>query len=242
MSVLVGTSGWVYRDWAGRFYPQGLPPRRWLEHYAADFPTVEVNGTFYGLPSLKTVAGWRERVPDSFQFVVKGSRFITHLKRLANLGDAVTRLFERLTPLGPTLAVVLWQLPPTMRQDDEQLARLDRFLGELPTGPRYAVEFRHASWQNEAGFDVLARHDAMVVNVSGPQLPADTTVVGDRVYVRFHGLRPGYRYKYTLADLRPWAEHLRRHGDGYAFFNNDAGGHAVDNAKTLTRLLAGRAR
>lgn len=238
MAVLVGTSGWVYRDWAGRFYPPGLPQRQWLQHYATRFPTVEVNGTFYRLPSVTTVAGWRERVPDSFQFVVKGSRFITHMKRLTNLDDAVTRFFEPLTPLGPTLAVVLWQLPPNMRQDDERLARLDRFLGDLPAGgPRYAVEFRHPSWQSDEGFDLLARHGAMVVNVSGPQLPADTTVIGDCVYVRFHGLRPGYHYDYTLADLRPWAQHLRRHGAGYAFFNNDLGGHAVDNAGTLEGLL-----
>src|SRR2546430_200887 len=113
MSVLVGTSGWVYDSWAERFYPKGLGRGRWLAYYAEHFPTVEVNGTFYRLPTIKAVEGWRRQVPEGFHFVVKGSRYITHMKRLANLDGGVDRFFERLVPLGPTLSVVLWQLPPT---------------------------------------------------------------------------------------------------------------------------------
>jgi uncharacterized protein YecE (DUF72 family) len=237
MGVLIGTSGWVYDDWSGRFYPKGLARRGWLSYYAEHFQTVEINGTFYRLPSVKAVAGWRSQVPEGFRFVVKGSRYITHMKRLTNLGDGLNRFFDRLVPLGSMLAVVLWQLPPTMKLDDERFDRLDHFLDALPSGPRHAVEFRDASWQCEDGYGLLDKHRALVVNVSGPQLRADTVVTGGCVYVRFHGLRSGYAYDYTDRDLRPWVAHLRGNDDGFAFFNNDVGGHAVKNAVQLRELL-----
>lgn len=231
----IGTSGWVYRDWRGRFYPQGMAQREWLAHYAARFSTVEVNTTFYRLPPVTMVEGWRARVPEGFAFVAKGSRYLTHMKRLLDVDVGVHRFFERLAPLGPTLAVVLWQLPPTMQLD---LGRLDRFLAALPGSVRHAVEFRHPSWQVDEAYALLDRHATINVNVSGPQLPADLVVTGGSAYVRFHGLAPGYSYDYTDDDLRPWAEHLRRVGTGFAFFNNDVGGHAVANATQLEALVA----
>jgi uncharacterized protein YecE (DUF72 family) len=231
--VRVGTSGWVYPDWAGRLYA-GVPRARWLEHYAGRFPTVEVNATFYRLPSVKAVARWRESVPAGFRFVVKGSRYLTHIKRLTDTTEGLRRFFERVEPLGPCLDTVLWQLPPNMRLDVE---RLDAFLAALPTHVRHAVEFRHASWQVPDAYAVLDRHHAMLVSVSGPQLPEDRTVTDGGVYVRFHGLRPGYAYDYTDADLRPWATWLRSQRDGFAFFNNDVGGHAIENALRLTQML-----
>ncbi len=236
VGVRIGTSGWVYKDWAGRFYPPGLKPGEWLGYYAQRFATVEVNATFYRLPPLTMVQGWRAKVPDDFTFVVKGSRYLTHMKRLLDTTTGIERFFERLAPLGDTLAVVLWQLPPTMRAD---LERLDRFLGALPGRVRHAVEFRHPSWQGDATYALLDRHGALNVNVSGPQLPADVVVTGGCAYVRFHGLAAGYRYNYTDDDLRPWAAHLRAQSAAFAFFNNDVGGHAIDNAGQLERLVGG---
>ena len=234
-NVLIGTSGWSYDDWADRFY-EGVPRSRWLEHYARTFPTVEVNNTFYRLASEKAVRRWREQVPDDFCFVVKGSRYITHQLRLREPQQALERFFTPLAPLGEVLGTVLWQLPPTMRLD---LERLDRFLSLVPASCRHAVEFRHPSWLTAEARAVLDRHGALHVNVSGPQLPQDLHVTGGAVYVRFHGLRAGYAYDYTDDDLRPWVRHLRAQRSGFAFFNNDVGGHAVANAFRLRELLAG---
>lgn len=231
--VLVGTSGWVYRDWAATIY-RGIPRSRWLEHYAETFPTVEVNGTFYRLPSIRAVTAWRAQVPAGFRFVVKGSRYVTHMKRLTDTTHGLFRFFERLEPLGECLDTVLWQLPPNLQLD---LARLDAFLAALPTVTRHAVEFRHPSWQRAETYALLDRRHTLTVAVSGPQLREDRTVTGGAAYVRFHGLRPGYAYDYTDADLEPWARWLQKQSDGFAFFNNDIGGHAVRNALRFRELL-----
>ncbi len=233
-TILVGTSGWSYDDWAGRFYPRGLSRTNWLSHYAREFATVEVNNTFYRLVSPTAVKRWRTQVPDDFRFVVKGSRYITHMKRLHDTEAATRRFFEPLEPLGATLSVVLWQLPPTMPAD---AGLLDRFLDTLPTTVRHAVEFRHASWLCQEVRDVLEAHHAATVNVSGPQLPVDLHVTSGLAYVRFHGLAEGYAYDYDDTELQPWADHLARQPAGYAFFNNDVGGHAVENTRQLRGLL-----
>ena len=234
MAVLVGTSGWVYQSWRGDFYPRGLAQSAWLAHYAAEFPTVEVNSTFYRLARASAAESWAAAVPDDFRFVVKGSRYLTHMRRLRDVDAGVQRFFAPLEPLGDKLAAVLWQLPPNDRVD---VARLDAFLAALPSHVAHAVEFRHPSWLTEDVTDVMSRRGAMTVNVSGPQFPARTDVTGGRPYVRFHGLRPGYEYDYTSTDLEPWVEHLRRYDDGFAFFNNDVGGHAVANARSLRSML-----
>ena len=232
--VLVGTSGWVYPDWAGRLY-RGTPKSRWLQCYAEHFPAVEVNATFYRLPTVRAVSRWRDETPATFRFVVKGSRYLTHMKRLTDTADGLQRFFERVEPLGDRLDTVLWQLPPNMHLD---LERLDRFLSALPSWTRHAVEFRHPSWQQSETYTLLDHHGALTVAVSGPQLPLDRTITGGAAYVRFHGLETGYLYDYTEDDLRPWAEWLRMQSSGFAFFNNDVGGHAVENARQLTRMLS----
>jgi uncharacterized protein YecE (DUF72 family) len=233
VGVLVGTSGWSYDDWAGRFY-EGVPRAKWLSHYASTFPTVEVNNTFYRLPTVKAVTAWRDQTPEEFRFVIKGSRYLTHMKRLTDTTEGVRRFFERLAPLDARLDTVLWQLPPTMTID---LPRLDTFLRSLPSSARHAVEFRHASWQQRDTYALLDELGVMTVAVSGPQLPEARVVTGGAVYVRFHGLRAGYAYNYTDDDLRPWARWLRKQSDGFAFFNNDVKGHAVPNALRLRALI-----
>jgi uncharacterized protein YecE (DUF72 family) len=236
-TVAVGTSGWSYDDWAKRFFA-GVPRSRWLEHYAGRFPTVEVNATFYRLPSARMIDGWRERTPEDFRFVFKGSRLITHAKRLIDCESAVRVLFERIQPLGKRLRVMLWQLPPDLERDAD---RLDAFLALLPAPPRHAVEFRHPSWLREDVFAVLRRHAVASVAISGLAMPPNQVLTADFAYVRFHGLRDGFRHDYTRAELGPWVRFLRgvaRDGrSAYAFFNNDGLGHAPENALQLMDAL-----
>jgi uncharacterized protein YecE (DUF72 family) len=205
-----------------------------LEHYATTFPTVEVNNTFYRLPTVRAVEGWRARVPDTFRFVVKGSRYLTHMRRLLDTEPGLARFVERIEPLGECLDTILWQLPPTMRID---LARLDAFVTALPRRWHHAVEFRHASWLTDDTYALLDRRDVRTVAVSGPQLPEHPIVTGGAAYVRFHGLRAGYAYNYTTKDLSPWAKWLHAQQYGFAFFNNDVAGHAISNAGQLTTML-----
>ena len=140
----VGCSGWNYAEWRGTVYPRKLPRSRWLEHYATLFDTVEVNATFYRLPTTKAVAGWVDQTPDDFRFAVKASRYLTHIRRLRDLGPGLERFYACIEPLvrSPKLGPVLWQLPETFHRDDERLAAA---LERLPPG-RHCFEFRHASW------------------------------------------------------------------------------------------------
>ena len=142
--VRIGCSGWNYRVWRETFYPPGTPTNRWLEHYATVFDTVEVNNTFYRLPSRDAVARWVEQTPAGFTFALKASRYLTHIKRLTDMGEGVRRYYERIEPLveSPKLGPIVWQLPPNFRRDDERLAAA---LRALPAG-RHCVEFRHESW------------------------------------------------------------------------------------------------
>jgi uncharacterized protein YecE (DUF72 family) len=243
--VRVGTSGWQYDDWRGVIYPEGMGPGRWLAHYVTLFPTVEVNSTFYRLARRTAAERWRDAAPSGFEFVLKGSQFITHRLKLKDPGAPVTRFFEPLEPVLERTAVILWQLPPNWKRNVE---RLDAFLRALPSGHRYAVEFRDDSWFHEEVHEVLDRHGAANVWLSSSLTTAHSEVrTGDHVYVRFHGLsEEPYRYDYTRAELEPWAERLRAvAAEGtpvWVFFNNDYEGHAVRNAEVLVELLGDAAR
>jgi uncharacterized protein YecE (DUF72 family) len=234
--ILVGTSGWQYDHWRGVLYPEGLARRLWLPRYAERFPTVELNATFYGLPTPEASRRWREGTPPGFAFAAKGSRYITHLKRLRDPARALHRFFRALRPLGPRLEVVLWQLPPRFRPD---LGRLEAFLRRLPGGVRHAFEFRDPAWYDEAVCRVLHRHGAAfcehdLVDRSPPR------ATGGFRYLRFHGTSAGYGGLYGEARLRPWADDLRRwrrRGDAFVYFNNDLGGCAVKDALALATLL-----
>ena len=237
--IRIGTSGWSYDHWRGVFYPEPLPSAERLAFYASRFETVEVDATFYRLPSEKTVMAWREEVPEGFGFSVKGSRFITHVRRLAGVEEAATLFLQRMSLLGDALQVVLWQLPPTLRRDE---TLLDRFLGGLPEGRvRHAVEFRDESWLAEEVFDVLRRHHVAHVSVSSDVMPENLTVTADFVYVRFHGTA-SYHGAYVRPALEPWARFLsdqRELGrDVYAYFNNDFEGHAPRDAARLAGILS----
>jgi uncharacterized protein YecE (DUF72 family) len=231
---LVGTSGWNYAHWRRRFYPLHLRPDAWLGYYAARFPTVELNYTFYRLPAATVFSSWRRAVPASFVFAVKASRFI---KRLRAPRRPVRLLLSRARPLAGTFGPILYQLPPTMHVDRE---RLRQFLSTLPAGRRYAMEFRHESWHVPGVCAMLrARRVAYCIGDSRER-PVHVVRTASFVYARFHGAGRTGRYGDTL--LRLWADRLRAISEGahtaYVYFNNDWRGHAVENAARLTELLS----
>jgi uncharacterized protein YecE (DUF72 family) len=237
--VRVGCSGWNYPHWRERVYPKGLAQRLWLEHYATLFDTVEVNTTFYRLPKKDAVAAWVEGTPPGFVFAVKASRFLTHVKRLIDLGEGMGRFYEHIGALvdSPKLGPVLWQLPANFRRDDE---RLGAALEGLPPG-RHCFEFRHPSWFVPDVYAALREHGAALVVGDHPERPFQTyELTTDWTFVRFHHGSRGRNGNYSERELDTWARRLarwRRRVDVYAYFNNDWEGYAVRNAVRLRRLL-----
>jgi len=236
--LFVGTSGWVYKGWAGSFYPEGLSPRKHLEYYTRQFDTVEINATFYRLPIESGVKAWHDTAPPGFIYAVKGSRFITQMKKLNVEPQSIAIFFERVGPLKEHLGPILWQLPPMLQKN---APRLDKFLGQLPTQHRYAVEFRHPSWLDEEILGILQKHRAAYVPVSSLIMPRNLRVTTDFIYIRFHGLEGGPAHDYSSAELKPWSEHCQkclRHGiDVYAYFNNDLNTRAPENARQFREMV-----
>jgi uncharacterized protein YecE (DUF72 family) len=241
--VLVGTSGYVYRHWKGVLYPPDLPQRRRLEYYAARYATVEVNATFYRLPTPAAVESWRDTVPPGFRFACKGSRFLTHMKRLLDTGRGLRRFFAPVRRLGDRLEVVLWQLPPQMEAADPD--RLEAFLECLPRDVRHAFEFRSPAWHVPRIARLLEDHGAALCEHDLlPPAPVEARPrVGFR-YVRFHGPSARYAGRYEASALETAARDLHRWrrsgGDAYVYFNNDIGGAAVHDADALVSALARR--
>lgn len=198
---------------------------------------MEVNATFYRLPFKGMIAGWNKRLPESFHLVVKGSRLITHVKKLDDCEEPLTRFLDRVLQLR-TLRVVLWQLPPSLHKD---LELLGGFLGKLPSTVRHAVEFRHETWWNDETAQLLARHNATFVAISHPKLPSAIVPTTDLLYLRFHGLGPRlYDYAYSKKELQKWAAKVKPHLRGrelYAFFNNDYRARAPKDATAFRELL-----
>jgi uncharacterized protein YecE (DUF72 family) len=231
----IGCSGWAYRDWRGVLYPEDLPQRRWLEHYAKTFDTVEVNNTFYRLPSRDTAAAWAEETPAGFTFAIKASRYLTHIKRLREAGERFPTLLERLEPLveAGKLGPVLWQLPESFHRDDDRLATA---LDELPSG-KHAFEFRHPSWFCEEVMELLRAHRAALVIGDHPARPFQThELTTDWTLVRFHlgRRRDG---SYSPAALERWRRRFgqwRRRATVFAYFNHDLSAHAVRDALRLS--------
>jgi uncharacterized protein YecE (DUF72 family) len=221
VSLLVGTSGWQYASWRERFYPKGLPQRRWLEHYATRFATVEVNSTFYNLPSQATVQRWADTAPEHFTFVLKASRYLTHVRRLREPEQPVELLLERARPLGSRLACVLLQLPPKF---PAQPQLLDRTLAAFRKRTPVAVELRDASWFSDEVRAVLQRHDAplCVADRLGERQEPDWRTAS-WAYIRFHE-GDGRPYPcYSKRTLHRWADRIATQGSDptFAFFNND---------------------
>ncbi len=242
MRVCIGTSGWQYRDWRGAFYPEKLPQREWLQHYAAQFATVEVNNTFYNLPTEEAVRRWRAQTPRDFEFVLKASRYLTHVRRLRDPEDPARTMTERFRPLGRRFTVTLLQLPPRFHADVE---RLDRALRAFPRRLRVAVEFRDPSWFNDDVRALLrARGAALCVTDRRGESPEPDWADVPWMYLRFHEGDGTPHPCYAGRTLRRWADRIAAQRDRvdavYAFFNNDTGCCAPRDAAALAGACAAR--
>ena len=238
--VRVGCSGWNYASWRGTVYPPGCPPSRWLEVYADWFDTVEVNATFYRLTRPHIAERWLEQTPEDFLFTVKGSRYLTHMKRLLDRERGPQRFYDSIAPMvgSPKMGPVLWQLPPDFRRDDE---RLRAWLEALPAG-RHTMEFRHESWYAEPVFALRRERRVALAIGDRPDLPKPPTLepTADFAFIRFHYGARGRRGNYSDRELREWAERIRvlaSDVEVLAYFNNDWEGFAVANGRRLKQLL-----
>jgi uncharacterized protein YecE (DUF72 family) len=247
--LLIGTSGWQYRDWRGPFYPGGLPMTRWLEHYATRFPTVENNGTFYRLAAADTFAAWRIRTPPGFLMTIKASRYLTHVRRLREPAEPVQRLLQAATALGERLGPVLLQLPPTMHADAAALeeclgqfaAQFARLAGPKPQALRVCVEVRHDSWLTQEIRQILAAHGAALCwsdRRGRPLGPLWRTA--DWGYLRLHEGAAQPWPHYGRQALRTWVSRVSDsfppEADVFAYFNNDQHAAAPADADALAGL------
>jgi uncharacterized protein YecE (DUF72 family) len=248
----IGCSGWRYASWRGSFYPDTLAPSQWLSYYASQFGTVEINNTFYRLPERATFAAWRAATPDGFTIAVKASGYLTHRKRLRAPAEPLARLFDRASALGPRLGPILYQLPSTLRYDAHLLRRFLTGLaaqgarlreGSGKTGRprvrplRHVIEFRDASWYRPDVFEAMQAAGAAVCLHDMPGSEISEAPDKPFVYVRFHGTKGKYKGSYSDKVLGGWARRLKSAlasgHDVFAYFNNDLGGTAVQNARTL---------
>ncbi|MGO0121995.1 DUF72 domain-containing protein [Desulfothermobacter acidiphilus] len=241
--LFIGTSGYSYPHWRSFFYPAELRSAEWLPFYAREFNAVELNVTFYRLPRPSTWDRWRQSTPPSFSFAVKGHRSITHWKRLHGAEEEMERFLHLAAHLEGKLAVILWQLPPGLSLKLQTLEDFCRSLqrSSAPLGCRHAFEFRHSSWFCLEVYELLRRYNFALCWADAPRWPRVEEVTADFIYLRFHGHDQLYASSYPTETLSRWAriisQQLKAGKDVYAFFNNDAGGYAVANARELRELV-----
>lgn len=241
--VHIGCSGWNYPHWRGSVYPKGLPQRLWLEHYATLFDTVEINATFYRLPTPETVSAWIERTPPGFLLTLKASRYLTHIKRLRRMREGVELFAERIAPLlgSPKMGPVLWQLPESFHRDDERLASA---LESLPSGWRHSIEFRHPSWFADEVMSLLRAHGVALVIGDHPSRPYQRReLTAPWTYVRLHQGAKGRRGSYSAAELETWKRRIaawRSSTEVFVYANNDWEAFAIRNASWLRDRLSVR--
>jgi len=242
--VRIGTSGWTYDHWAGRFYPDGLARARWRDFYTERFDTVELNASFYRWPGIRPFQGWSRSLPEGFALSVKASRWLSHGRRLNDPEGAWSeRLAAAMRALGDRAGVVLVQLPGDLERDPDTMERLDAFLARMPRDVRVAMELRHPSWDDEAVAVLLERHRAAYVVTHGTGLHTVLRATAPFVYCRWHGPtdRPLYAGRYSPAELQEWAERVRGwRAEGrevWGYFDNDGSGFAPENARELLDLL-----
>lgn len=236
--VYVGTSGWHYKHWLGNWYPEGTRASDQFAYYKKHFKTVEINNSFYRLPTMKTFSAWREAAPRGFLYSVKASRYITHMRKLKEPKQSMKAFMTNVAVLKEKLGPILFQLPPSWNVNTERLAE---FLQALPTKHRYAFEFRNASWYTDEVYAMLNEHDCAfcIYELAGHLAPPEITA--SFVYVRLHG--PGEKYQGSYSDqaLRNWAKKCREctgaGKDVFVYFDNDQAGYAAINAQRLREIL-----
>lgn len=239
--IHIGTSGWHYDHWRGPFYPENLRPADYLRFYRQQFQTVEINNSFYRLPTEKALIDWRESVQPNFIFAVKGSRYITHLKKLTDPEQSVSVFLERASLLGDKLGPILFQLPPRWRFNAE---RLRNFLEVLPHNHRYALELRDPSWLHEEAYRLLKKYGVAfcIYELTGRISPKE--VITDLVYIRLHGPGGAYQGNYDRQTLSGWAQDIAAWAaqgkEVFCYFDNDEAGYAALNALELQEMLKHR--
>ena len=237
-TIHIGTSGWLYKHWRTTFYPAGLKIKDEFQYYQQHFDTVELNNTFYRLPQKEVFAAWKNKTPDDFLFVVKASRYITHMKKLHDPTESTAPFLEHVSFLEEKLGAVLFQLPPFLKID---LVLLEAFLKSLPQGMRFVLEFRNASWYHETVYQLLEKFNCAfcIYELDGHQSPIISTA--DFIYLRLHGPGNKYQGSYTDDTLQQWASRCRQWAnskDVFVYFDNDEQGYAAFNAISLKALLA----
>ncbi len=237
MEYYIGTSGWQYASWRGKFYPREVPKAKWLNYYANRFNTVEINSTFYRLPSDAAVSRWYQGTPADFTISLKASRYITHIKRLRGIEEPLAEFLKRASILKEKLGAILFQLPPNLQRDDERLAG---FLSVLPGKYKYVVEFRHRSWFDAEVWNILHKYGVAFCVLDMPGLSAPVLATASFTYVRFHGSVLLYGSRYTRASLSEWAKRIKQLdavSAAYIYFNNDFNGFAIENARMMQQEL-----
>ena len=239
MAIHIGTSGWHYAHWKGPFYPEKLPASKMFDWYAQHFDSVELNNTFYRLPPEGAAKQWREASPSGFLFAAKGSRFLTHMKKLKDPEPGIEKFFSRIDPLGRKLGPIVFQLPPWWEVNAE---RLDCFLSALPKRKPYAFELRNPTWHTDEIYRILRRHNAAFCIFEIAGFHSDMLLTANFTYVRLHGPGGAYQGLYSDAKLAQWAERMGEWEKElkaiYVYFDNDQAGYAVQNALALKRLTS----
>ncbi|NIM59497.1 MAG: DUF72 domain-containing protein [Candidatus Aminicenantes bacterium] len=232
----LGTSGWSYNDWRGRFYPEEISQKEWLPFYSQHFSTVEINMTFYRYPKPETLKGWLDKVPEDFKFTLKANRQITHRKRIKGVKNEVRYFYVLADSLGHKLGCILFQLPPFLTMD---LVLLEEFLSTLSPKYKNVIEFRHESWYEDEVYKLLKSYNVIFCTVSSAKVPKDVVETAESAYFRFHGLTGGYKYSYSEKELKKWAETIRKTKvmESFVYFNNDYHAYAVENCRALREFL-----
>ena len=240
--IHIGTSGWSYKGWKGLFYPQGLPTTKWLQHYAGFFDSTEINGSFYRLPSVETVAKWSQTVPDDFVFCPKMSRYLTHMKKLREPEDPLERFFTVFEPMKAKMGPVLVQLPSLLKFNNDVAEHFYRLLKFNYHPHEFVLEVRHESWLQVDSLTLLTQYGiGLVISQSGNVFPYAEMVTAKNIYLRFHGPEELYASPYSDAMLQAYAMKIKQWmTDGHsvwAYFNNDIHGYAPADAQRLAALV-----
>ena len=242
-AIRIGCSGWNYRHWRELFYPAKLPQKRWFEHYSSIFDTVEINNSFYRLPSADTFAKWRDQAPPGFCYAVKANRFLTQAKKLLNCEEPLERMMDAVRHLGDRLGPILYQLPPRLKLN---LERLETFLRLVPKDVTNVFEFREKSWYVPETVELLERYGASFCVHDMPGSASDRWAAGPIAYVRFHGGEGKYWGRYSDEGLLSWTDWiLEQSAQGrsvWCYFNNDIHGHAIEDARTLKSMVGQMSR
>ncbi|HMA62036.1 MAG TPA: DUF72 domain-containing protein [bacterium] len=243
-NIFIGTSGWSYDHWVGKFYPQDLKKNQWIKYLAENFNSVELNMSFYRFPFPNIIKGWYNKLPENFQMTLKANRNITHRKRFKDTDELVEKFYHRADILKDKLGCILFQTPPSFKNTEQNFQRLQNFLESRKPNYRNVFEFRHKSWWNDQAYDLLDKNGAGFCTVSGLGMPKQVQVTSEIAYFRFHGPGKAYESRYTEESIQEWAAKIKKVSKQesvksiYCYFNNDMNGYAVENARELQAALA----